>query len=88
MIAVVTILAVMAIYHALMLLFATAMCAFTLTGDLFDAFVFFELMGVIAYVLTGYKAEEPQAVHGAVSFSVLKGPGCTCAVRTRAAPRA
>ncbi|MCO5974343.1 complex I subunit 5 family protein [Actinoallomurus soli] len=66
---------VQAIYHALMLLFTAAMCAFVLTGDLFDAFVFFELMSVIAYVLTGYKAEEPRTVHGALNFGVINSLG-------------
>lgn len=66
---------VQAIYHALMLLFTGAMSAFVLTGDLFDAFVFFELMSVIAYVLTGYKAEEPRTVHGALNFGVINSLG-------------
>lgn len=34
------------------------MCGFVLTGDLFDAFVFFELMSGVAYALTGYHVEE------------------------------
>ncbi|HEV7931148.1 MAG TPA: complex I subunit 5 family protein [Actinomadura sp.] len=66
---------VQAVFHALLLLFVGAMCAFTLTGDLFDAFVFFELMSVVAYVLTGYKSEEPQSVHGALNFGVVNSIG-------------
>jgi multicomponent Na+:H+ antiporter subunit D len=66
---------VQAIFHALMLLFVGAMCAFTLTGDLFDAFVFFELMSVAACVLTGYKSEEPQTVHGALNFGIVNSVG-------------
>jgi multicomponent Na+:H+ antiporter subunit D len=66
---------VQAIFHALMLLFLGAMCAFTLTGDLFDAFVFFELMSVTAYALTGYKSEEPDTVHGALNFGIVTSLG-------------
>jgi multicomponent Na+:H+ antiporter subunit D len=66
---------VQAIFHALMLLFTGAMCAFVLTGDLFDAFVFFELMSVVAYALTGYKSEEPATVHGALNFGIVNSLG-------------
>ena len=40
------------------------MCGFALTGDLFNAFVFFELMSVVAYALTGYRVEEAQGRPG------------------------
>jgi multicomponent Na+:H+ antiporter subunit D len=66
---------VQAIFHALMLLFTGAMCVFVLTGDLFDAFVFFELMSVVAYALTGYKSEEPATVHGALNFGIVNSLG-------------
>jgi multicomponent Na+:H+ antiporter subunit D len=66
---------VQAIFHALMLLFTGAMCAFVLTEDLFDAFVFFELMSVVAYALTGYKSEEPDTVHGALNFGIVNSLG-------------
>jgi multicomponent Na+:H+ antiporter subunit D len=66
---------VQAIFHTLVLLFTGAMCAFTLTGDLFDAFVFFELMSVVAYALTGYRSEEPDTVHGALNFGVVNSLG-------------
>jgi len=64
-----------AIFHTLVLLFTGAMCAFVLTGDLFDAFVFFELMSVVAYALTGYRSEEPETVHGALNFGVVNSLG-------------
>jgi multicomponent Na+:H+ antiporter subunit D len=66
---------VQAIFHTLVLLFTGAMCAFTLTGDLFDAFVFFELMSVVAYALTGYRPEEPDTVHGALNFGIVNSLG-------------
>ncbi|RCG23052.1 hypothetical protein DTL70_15305 [Streptomyces diacarni] len=62
-------------FPALILAFQAAMCGFTLTGDLFNAFVFFELMGVVAYALTGYRVEEARAVQGALTFGFLNSLG-------------
>jgi multicomponent Na+:H+ antiporter subunit D len=58
-------------YPALLLLFQAGMCGFALTGDLFDAFVFFELMGVAAYALTGQRVEEARVVQGALTFALV-----------------
>lgn len=66
---------VQAMFHALLLLFTGAMSGFALTGDLFNQFVFFELMSVVAYVLTGYRAEEPKSVHGALNFGIVNSLG-------------
>lgn len=66
---------VQAIFHVLVLLFLAAMCAFVYTGDLFDAFVFFELMSVVAFALTGYRSEEPSTVHGALNFGIVQSLG-------------
>ncbi|MFJ9362180.1 complex I subunit 5 family protein [Streptomyces mirabilis] len=62
-------------FPALMLLFQGGMCGFAVAGDLFDAFVFFELMSVVAYALTGHRVEEAKAVQGALSFGVLNSLG-------------
>jgi multicomponent Na+:H+ antiporter subunit D len=62
-------------YHCLMLLFLAGMVGFALTGDLFDMFVFFELMGAAAYALTGLKIEEPTAVQGALNFGIINSLG-------------
>lgn len=62
-------------FPALMLLFQGGMCGFAVAGDLFDAFVFFELMSVVAYALTGHRVEEAAAVQGALSFGVLNSHG-------------
>lgn len=62
-------------YHALVLLFAAGMTGFALTGDLFDMFVFFELMGAAGYALAGFKIEEPESVHGALTFAVINSLG-------------
>ncbi|MFE3500000.1 complex I subunit 5 family protein [Kitasatospora sp. NPDC059146] len=58
-------------FPALLLLFQAGMCGFALTGDLFDAFVFFELMGAVAYALTGYRIEDPRPLQGALAFGLV-----------------
>ncbi|NUR40250.1 MAG: NADH dehydrogenase [Streptomyces sp.] len=62
-------------FPALMLLFQAGMCGFALAGDLFNAFVWFELMGVCAYALTGHRVEEARAVQGALTFAVVTSLG-------------
>ncbi len=59
------------IFPALVLLFEAGMTGFALTGDLFNAFVFFELMSVAAYALTGYRVEDPRPLQGALTFGVV-----------------
>ena len=62
-------------YHALMLLFLAGMEGFALSGDVFDMFVFFELMGAVAYALTGIKIEDSTAVQGGLNFGVVNSFG-------------
>jgi multicomponent Na+:H+ antiporter subunit D len=62
-------------YAALVLLFLTGMTGFVLAGDLFTMFVFFELMGAVAYALAGYEIEEPDSVQGAFAFGVTNSVG-------------
>ena len=57
-------------FHALMLTFLAGMVGFCLTGDIFDLFVWFELMGVAAYALTAYRPEEKGPVQGAPNFAI------------------
>src|SRR5690348_8334009 len=62
-------------YQALLLVFLAGMTGFSLTGDLFDMFVFFELMGAVAYALTGFLVDEPTAVQGALNFGIINSLG-------------
>ncbi len=66
--------AVGALFHSLVLVFLAGMIGFCLTGDLFNLFVFLELMSVPAYALTAYKIEEP-GLMGAFNFAVTNSIG-------------
>ena len=57
-------------YHPLMLVFLAAMDGFVLTGDLFNMFVFFELMSTAAFALCGLKTKEPAPLQGSFNFAV------------------
>jgi multicomponent Na+:H+ antiporter subunit D len=67
-------------FHVLILLFLAGMAGFALTGDLFNAFVFFELMGAVAYALTGYKIEEAKPLQGALNFAMINSLGAYCSL--------
>jgi multicomponent Na+:H+ antiporter subunit D len=58
-----------------MLTFLAGMVGFCLTGDIFDLFVWFELMGVSAYALTAYRPEERGSVQGALNFAITNSIG-------------
>ena len=61
-------------FQVLMLLFLAAMVGFTLTHDLFNLFVWFEVMSVTAFALTGYKLEG-SSLSGALNFTVTNSLG-------------
>ncbi len=58
------------LYHPLMLVFLAAMSGFVLTGDMFNMFVFFELMSTAAFALCGLKTAEPAPLQGAFNFAI------------------
>jgi multicomponent Na+:H+ antiporter subunit D len=63
------------LYCVLMLVFCAGMSGFALSGDLFNLFVFFELMGVAAYALTAYRVESTGPIEGALNFAVTNSIG-------------
>lgn len=63
------------LFHALVLGFLAGMVGFCLAGDLFTAFVFFELMSVGAYALAGFRVEQRAPVEGALSFAITNTVG-------------
>ncbi len=62
-------------FHALVLVFLAAMCGFSLTGDMFNLFVFFELMSATGFALCGYKTEDPGSLQGSLNFAVTNTIG-------------
>jgi multicomponent Na+:H+ antiporter subunit D len=62
-------------FQVLMLLFLAGMVGFCLSGDLFNMFVFFELMSVAAFALAAFKVEEEEAVEGSLNFAVTNTIG-------------
>ncbi|MFE4358537.1 complex I subunit 5 family protein [Kitasatospora sp. NPDC056800] len=67
-------------FPALILLFEAGMAGFALTGDLFNAFVFFELMGAASYALTGYRIEDPRPLQGALTFGIVTSFAAYCSL--------
>jgi multicomponent Na+:H+ antiporter subunit D len=61
-------------FHVLMLLFMAGMIGFCLTHDLFNLFVWFEVMSVAGFALTGYHL-RPSALAGALNFTVVNTIG-------------
>jgi multicomponent Na+:H+ antiporter subunit D len=58
-----------------MLVALGAMCGFAMSGDLFNLFVWLELMGAAAYALTGFQVERLGPVQGAVNFAITNSLG-------------
>lgn len=63
------------LFYTLMLLFTAGMIGFSLTGDLFNLFVFFELMSVSAYALTGFRIREAATLEGSLQFAATNSVG-------------
>jgi multicomponent Na+:H+ antiporter subunit D len=63
------------LFDALMLVALGAMCGFAMSGDLFNLFVWLELMGAAAYALTGFMVERLGPVQGAINFAITNSLG-------------
>jgi multicomponent Na+:H+ antiporter subunit D len=61
-------------FHVLMLLFMAGMIGFCLTHDLFNMFVWFEVMSVAGFALTGYQLRT-SALEGALNFTITNTIG-------------
>lgn len=58
------------IINALFLTLLAAMAGFCLTGDVFNMFVFFELMAVSAFALIAYHSRDVGALRSALNFAI------------------
>ena len=63
------------LFDSLMLVALGAMCGFAMSGDLFNLFVWLELMGAAAYALTGFQVERLGPVQGAINFAITNSLG-------------
>jgi multicomponent Na+:H+ antiporter subunit D len=63
------------LFHTLMLVLLAAVAGFCSSGDIFNMFVFFELLSVSAYALAGYKIEDAGSLQGALNFAVTNSIG-------------
>ncbi len=63
------------LFDTLMLVCCGAMCGFALSGDLFNMFVWLELMGVAAFALTGFDIRRLGPLQGAVNFAITNSVG-------------
>ena len=63
------------IVYALVLTLMAGMAGFCLTGDLFNMFVFFELMAVSAFGLAGYHTRRLPALRSAMNFAIINSIG-------------
>ncbi|BBA95553.1 putative NADH dehydrogenase [Actinacidiphila reveromycinica] len=68
------------LFPAMVLTFQAGMVGFALTGDLFNAFVWFELMGAAGYALTGYRIEDPRPLQGALTFGIVNSLAAYCSL--------
>ena len=68
------------LFHAVLLVFLAAMVGFSLSGDLFNMFVFFELMSVSAYVLAGYLIDRRAPLEGSLNFAITNSAGAIAAL--------
>ena len=62
-------------FPALMLVFMTAIMGFCLSGDLFNMFVFFELMTVAGIALTAHRSDQRAPLQGALNFGITNSIG-------------
>ena len=63
------------LYYALMLAFLGGMAGFAVSADLFDIFVFFELMSVTGYGLCSFRQTSSSVMQGALNFAIMNTIG-------------
>lgn len=66
------------LYYALMLSFLGGMSGFCVSGDIFNIFVFFELMSVTGYALCAFRNTSRTVVQGALNFAIVNSIGAFC----------
>ncbi|QGP91021.1 NAD(P)H-quinone oxidoreductase subunit 2, chloroplastic [Neomoorella glycerini] len=62
-------------FYTLYLLLTVGIMGLTFTGDIFNLYVFLEIMSVAAYGLVAFEEERPEAIAGAYKYLVLGSVG-------------
>ena len=68
------------LFAALFLLLAFGIVGLGLAGDLFNLYVFFEVMALTSYALVAYRRREPEAVEAGMKYLVMNGAGSLVAL--------
>ncbi|OGS50812.1 MAG: hypothetical protein A3K65_08485, partial [Euryarchaeota archaeon RBG_16_68_12] len=68
------------LYTALFLLLVTGVSGLGLAGDLFNLYVFFELMAISSYALVAYYRLRPDAAEAGMKYLVMNGAGSIVAL--------
>lgn len=67
-------------YGSLLLLMITGIVGIGLSGDLFNLYVFFELMAIASYALVAFHRERAEAVEAGMKYIVMSGAGSIVAL--------
>ena len=67
-------------YNALLLLLIAGIAGIALAGDLFNLYVFFELMAVASYALVAFHRERAEAVEAGMKYVIISGTGSAIAL--------
>lgn len=62
-------------FYTLLLLLTIGMLGVTLTGDLFNMFVFFEIMSISSYALVAFRSNKPAAIEGGLKYLLIGSAG-------------
>ena len=67
-------------YYALILLMIAGVIGIAFAGDLFNLFVFFELMAIPSYVLVAFDRERKESVEAAIKYAIMSIVGSLMAL--------
>jgi proton-translocating NADH-quinone oxidoreductase chain N len=68
------------LFATLFLLLTFGIVGLGLAGDLFNLYVFFEVMALTSYALVAYRRREPEAVEAGMKYLVMNGAGSIVAL--------
>ena len=69
-------------YHALILIMIAGVIGIAFAGDLFNLFVFFEVMAIPSYVLVAFEREKREPVEAGIKYAIMSIYLCIPAAST------